>query len=169
MKNVIQLCICLLLIGSSPAFAAEREAPVISVDWENPRQYVDIRASLEPQPVFEEQLFEALGEFIEQESARVLEAGQELKVVIHNLDLAGQIEMNVINSGEDSRVVRGRELVMIEIEHTLLDSSGQVISEKREKFSGTTSRVLQSTLMQGRSFHWEKELIRDWVRTLTEE
>lgn len=166
MKKFVTVFVCLIILGL--AGEAADEAPVVNVTWENPAGYFDIRATNEPQRKFEQQLFGALTEFIEKESVPLLSSGQQLNVTIHNLDMAGFIQMNGLQLGEEIRVIRDSELVMMEIEHSWLDASGEVISEERKKYTGMYTHSLRADLRRGRSFHYEKKVLRDWLDHLEE-
>ncbi len=165
MRTLISSCVCLILLGVTGLVAEEPATPVVTVIWEDPDSYVDVRATLETQGRFEKRLFEALTAFIETEAAQILSPGRQLKVTVHNLDLAGYIEMNLLYAGEDTRVYRDSDRVMIEIEHQLLDASGAVLSEQRKRYT-TQWRSLSSAMKQRGSFHYEKRLIRAWLRHL---
>jgi hypothetical protein len=157
-------CVFLTFLGVS-GLAAEQPPPVVTVAWENPDSYVDVRAAYGTQGQFEKRLFAALGAFIEKEAAKILVPGQKLMVTVHNLDMAGFIEMNTLRMGEWLRVVRDPDHVMIEIEHQLVDESGEVISELRKRYTARP-RSQWSPGNEGRSFQYEKQVIIEWLRSI---
>jgi hypothetical protein len=166
MRSLAIFFVCLVLLGVSGVVAGEQPSPVVTVVWEKPDSYIDVRATIEPQGKFEKRLFAALGDFIEAEAAKILLPGQQLKVTIHNLDMAGYIEMNLLRMGEWIRVVRDPDHVMIEIEHQLVDKSGEIISELRKSYTSLT-RSQWTPGAQSRTFQYEKQIIREWLRSLT--
>jgi hypothetical protein len=155
----------LTLIGAGSLVAEELPPPIVTVTWENPDSYLDVRATIEPQGSFEERLFAALGRFIEVEASKILSPGQKLQVTVHNLDMAGYIERSMLQTGDWIRVVKDLDHVMIEIEHQLVDASGEVLSELRKMYS-KRPRWQRSAATEARSFQYEKQVILEWLRSL---
>ena len=100
----------------------------VVVEWSDIRKFVDIRAGSGNQRRFEQHLFKELESHIRAETSALPKNGDRLVVTVHDLDLAGEIEMNSMGLGANARIIREPTLTMIDIEFQLLDASGTIIS-----------------------------------------
>ncbi len=92
-----------------------------------------------------------------------LPAGQELKIDVLDIDLAGRIRLN---AGRDIRVLNGgADWPMIEVRYTL-ESGGKTLKSSSERIADMNyfQSHVQSPSQSRESLYYEKRMLEDWFR-----
>ena len=167
--SVVAVCASALSV-SALATAAEPEvieamatAKPVSVTWQNPDNYRDIRASSSTQKKYEKHVFTSLGNYMQKEAAKVLAADQSIQLTIHNLDLAGDVTMGPRFQASDVRVIRSLYPPMMDIEFKILDGNGKVIAQQRDKVKNMGFMQHSAVQHRNQAFNYDKAMIKRWI------
>jgi hypothetical protein len=96
--------------------------------------------------------------------AAKLPPGQELKVEVLNLDLAGQVRHNY-GGTQDLRVLRGgADWPHMHLRYTLLDN-GQVLKQGDAQLSNMSYLQRMNSYDRGDTLRYEKQMLDDWFKT----
>lgn len=143
--------LCLLSAGSASAG--------VTVTFSHPENYVDMPFS----PTDREQVLKDLTEHFGKLAAS-LPPGQDLKIEILDLDLAGRLRPNFRGSGQDIRIMRGgADWPHLHLRYTL-ESGGQVLASGEEHLSNMNYLDRINRYASGDTLRYEKQMIDDWFK-----
>lgn len=130
----------------------------VSVAFSHPESYRDLPfAQTDREAVLKE-----LGEHFAW-LGKELPAGQDLKVEVLELDMAGRIRPN-FRGGQDLRVLRGGADWPRMVLRYSLESNGGVIASGEDKLSDMDYLGHINRYADGDSLRYEKRMIDDWFR-----
>ncbi|GGE85812.1 DUF3016 domain-containing protein [Massilia psychrophila] len=139
------------------ALSAGGASAAVTVAFSHPEKYGDLPFS----PSDREQVLKDLGEYFVSLS-RDLPPGQELRVEVTDLDMAGRIYPNF--RGQDLRVLRGRaDWPRMALRYSL-ESNGRVISSGEENLSDMAYLERINRYSDGDTLRYEKRMIGDWFK-----
>lgn len=141
----------LLSAGSATAGA--------NVTFVHPESYTDMPFATQDR----ERVLKDLTEFFDKLAAG-LPAGQDLKIEVLDLDLAGRLRPNY-RGNQDVRIMRGgADWPRIHLRYTL-SAGGQVLRSGDERLSDMTYLDRPSNARDsGDTLHYEKRMIDDWFK-----
>lgn len=127
MKNLSKSIVSvLLLLSSANLFAAK-----LSLKWQNPEDYIDVKASLyESDEDFQSYTFEQFETFLNR-LAKKLPDDQTLKLTVTDLDLAGEVRLRT-GPLSDMRVIKTPYIPRIKFNYELIGSDKRVIQSGEE-------------------------------------
>lgn len=149
-----------LLFAIRAAGAAE-----VTIDWQRPEGFTDIRPVHQSAARFQERLFRVFQETFEHLAQR-LPADQRLQITFEDIDLAGDLRTGRFGQ---ARVVRDTSPARLRFRWALVDAKGRRLAAGEERLTG--NRVSAGTLARpGRDpFGIEKALLERWFsRTFPE-
>ena len=129
----------------------------VSVVFSHPEKYSDLPFS----PTDREQVLKDLGEYFAT-LGKSLPPGQDLRVEVTDLDMAGRIHPNV--RGHDLRVLRGGADWPHMALRYRLEANGQVISSGEEHLSDMNYLDRINRYSDGDTLRYEKRMIDDWFK-----
>ena len=138
----------------------------VEITWENPKEFRDVKPTLQSRTKFREQSFSKLEEFIT-ELAEDLPDGQKLTMTVTNLDLAGEVWpssfVGMGNAGGEVRVVKQIDIPRMTFSYSLIDTKGKVLHSADEVNLKDMSFMDHSTIrFKNDSLKYEKKMIEDW-------
>lgn len=151
----------LVFMAAMALATAGAQAATVNMQWENPREYRDIRAVQDNQKRFEERVIKELEEKFRNEAAK-LPADQTLNISVKDVNLAGEIEYFHPNYPFGLRVMRNVDFPQLELSYELLDANDNVIKSGEEKLQDLSYRRNTLTLADRSALKYEKALIRQW-------
>jgi hypothetical protein len=144
------------LAGLLMLSAGAASAGTVSVAFSHPGDYQDMPFS----PVDREQVMKELSDHFERLGKR-LPQGQELRIDVLDVDLAGRIYPNFRGRG-DLRVLRGgADWPHMLVRYSLV-SGGQVIATGEDQLSDMTYLGRINRYSDGDALRYEKRMIDDW-------
>lgn len=140
----------LLALGTSAASAG------VTVNYVESDKFADL-----PFPSWERQeVLESLAEYFA-ELGKALPAGQELKVEVTDIDLAGREYPNWRN-GQELRVLKGSaDWPVMELRYTL-SANGQVLASGNARLSDMNYLHRSTRMSHGEHLRYEKRMIEEW-------
>ena len=163
MKMLILMLASLLVFNVQAEVKEKYLNPAVSVTWQNPENYRDIDAGEGNQRHYQQRVLDTLERFLHQELPKALNTGQTIKVVVHDLDLAGDVLPMVIDS-RDIRVIKSIYPPMVDIEYVVLASDGSVVKSERTKFRDMGFEFGSSMRHGVGNFAYEKTMLKRWIK-----
>ncbi|HET6431995.1 DUF3016 domain-containing protein [Dyella sp.] len=152
------------LDASASTQAAPADVPV-SVRYDHPERFAETREvrAFAPARASEDYLG-SLKSYIEQRAGKLLAPGEQLKIVITDVDRAGAFEPWRGPSLSDVRIVKDIYPPRIDLHFQLTDASGTVLREgnRRLRDPGFLNSTTQATSTS--NLRYEKALIDRWLR-----
>lgn len=138
----------------------------VTIEWDDPSQYVDFSRSDRYRERDAEFLKEELTNAFEKHAASALPEDASLAITVHNVDLAGDFEPWLGHRFNDVRILRDRYPPAMVISYTLTAAGGSVLaSAERERLIDTTLGFRPAG-SRSDPYVYDKELIRDFIRGL---
>ncbi|GEA12397.1 DUF3016 domain-containing protein [Alteromonas sp. KUL49] len=165
LKRFVQISLSvssLLVVGFLPQTVT---AAQVTVTWESPEDYRDVRPVNQSRSSFREQTFKQLEAYFE-ELAVALPETHSLNITVTNLDLAGEVWpasfVGMGPAGNDVRLIQDIDIPRMEFTYSLLDADGQTIAGQEVKLKDMGFLMGSTTRRQGDSLAYEKHMIKEW-------
>ena len=134
----------------------------VSVQWEDPAQFSEIRYSHNPSESRRGHWVEQLARYLREQAQARLPVGERLEVVITDIDRAGDFEPQRSINLQDTRVIRELYPPRIELRFRRLDAGGGVIAEGERQL--TNSAFLHTGRTDSDPLRYEEDLIDTWLK-----
>lgn len=143
--------------------AASSNAATVELQWNEPDDFRDVRATNSGQDKFEQRTLQELEEQFRSE-AEALPENLTLHITVNDLDLAGDIEYFHSGYPFGLRVIRSVDFPKMELAWELRDEYDAVISSGDEKIHDMGFRSSTLTSLDRSPYRYEKELISNWFQ-----
>ena len=128
--RIIPLIFTLIFISLSlPAMSS------VSVVFKESKKFADYELTGESRPQSLQTLQKNFSGFFGSLSKAYFSEGQKMEIIISNIDLAGDMLPNTINSGRYIRVVKGHAFIQLNFTYKVTDISGELIKEGEYKLN----------------------------------
>lgn len=165
--NVKYLLLAVIFV-SYVATAEEEVAPnpvtevgVVKIEWQNPKDFRDIKSSSELQSRFQTRLFDTLTKNINKQAEKTLKPNQKLQMIVTNLDLAGDMRPTFGATPNDLRVIKDLYPPRATFSYTITDNDKVVIAGD-EKITDM-SFMYKVRRFNNKPFQYETTLFDDWL------
>jgi hypothetical protein len=168
MKNLAALILIaagLTLTGcqNPPPRANVTGNSTVTVDFQNPDQFRDVRESLGGST--DENALAALRTYLQENAPTYLQPGQTLHVTFTDIDLAGDFSNSGNGRYDRVRVIRGIYIPRQEFSFQVTDASGQVVKEGKRTLTDMNFQVSGGLrLDSNQPYFYDKLLLEDWLR-----
>ena len=156
--KIFSLRLAMLLTAICAAGAA---SAAVTVTFVQPERYVDLPFA----PWERDTVMKDLDQYLVKMGAKWLPAGQDLKIEVLDIDLAGNLR-NARSGGQQIRVLNGgADWPMIEVRYTL-ESSGKTLRTGTDRLSDMNyfnSHVTDRSRFR-ESLFYEKRMLQDWFK-----
>ena len=158
----------LLAFLASPTARAQEaatgtQAAPASVELGALDQMTEVRRLRGPARRTTEQQLHALASWLADQAAPRVPAGETLRIVLKDVDLAGDYEPGRMGSLQDVRVVKDLYPPRIELAWEFVGADGEVLREG-EGTLRDLNFLTGSGLLDGDPLRYEKRMLRDWLR-----
>lgn len=158
----------LAILVSAPMSAEEPKGDPdrVQIEWKDPKSYTDVRGANQSNKRFRENTFKKLEEYLEKLAAKLPE-GQNLKLTVTDVDLAGHVwpgHMVGMNFSSDVRMVKRVDIPRMNFSYQLLDNSGGVIKEGEEKLKDMSFQDHINKHFNDDALRYEKKMLDDWFK-----
>ncbi|EKT4439730.1 TPA: DUF3016 domain-containing protein [Stenotrophomonas maltophilia] len=143
--------------------ALQADGPV-SVKWEDPAKFTEIRQSTNRFEAERGDWVQQLARYLQTTAAKPLQPGQTLDVTLVDIKRAGDYEPWHGPRGRDIRIMRDIYPPRISLQYTLKDASGRIVSEGDARLSDTGYLHNLGLRSDSDPLRYEKRLIDDWVK-----
>lgn len=135
----------------------------ISVSWQNPEQFTEIRQSRNRFDARRGNWVEQLAQYVRTRAQRQLPAGERLQVDITDIKRAGDYEPWHGPQFDDTRFVRDIYPPKISLSFKRLDANGQVVEEGERTLRDMSFLMSPRSVSDSDPLRYEKRLIDDWL------
>ncbi|WP_163932064.1 DUF3016 domain-containing protein [Paraferrimonas sp. SM1919] len=168
LSKIILLISTLAMAGFASA-ENKQEAPTytngaVTMVWQNPDDYRDVRAASELQSRYQERAFRVISKEFSKQVEKILSAGQTLEITVSDLDLAGDVKPTFGEFGSDNiRIVESLYPPAIKFDFKLLEN-GKVIASGKEELRdlGFDHRIRRAGSGQNK-FYFETRMLMAWA------
>ena len=156
--------------GSTGMLAADapRALPAtspVSVAWEDPAQFSELRFSGNRHASAEGNWLNTLATYIRKEAEKTLPAGHRLELTIVDIKRAGQYEPWLGSRMQDTRIVRDMYPPRMTLHFRELDADGRVLAEGERKLSDPAFMMSSSPINESDPLRYEKRMVDSWLRS----
>ncbi len=148
------------ILSVAPIFAAE-----VTVNWDEPEKFTDVKPSNESRQKFRERTLRSLEEYFV-DLAAALPAQQKLTVTVTDLDLAGEVWpasfVGMGNSGSDVRLVKRHYIPRMAFNYSLSDESGTVVKQAEVNLKDMGFMDGLRSNLNHESLRYEKQMLKEW-------
>ncbi len=167
MKTILRALPLVALLGCGFLLPASHAAdpansPKAKLVFDNWEKFTDVAVSGTTAKIGSDLIFRELDRHLASLARRFLAPGESLVITMHDIDLAGAIEPWRGRDFGKIRYLRDTHPPRLTFDYHVLDSSGAVLREGREKLSNLTFKY-QSTNLDGDVTRYEKQLLTDWA------
>ncbi|MEH6465179.1 MAG: DUF3016 domain-containing protein [Shewanella psychromarinicola] len=138
------------------------EVGVVKIEWQNPKDFRDIKTSNELQSRFETRLFETLTKNINKQAQKILKPDQKLDMKVTDFDLAGDMRPTFGAAPGDLRIVKDLYPPRATFSYTITEK-GNVVIAGDEKITDM-SFMHNTRRFNNRPFQYETTLFTDWLQ-----
>lgn len=153
----------LALALSTPAFSNAETGAELELNWQEPEKFTDIRAANDSRSRFQERVQRNFEKFF-QEMASELPDGYSWQVTITDIDLAGEVDYFVTNTGQAIRVIKEINSPAIRFNHLLRDQYGEEVTGGEERFRDMSFMSRMSPRGNTPEFEFERVMLQDWFK-----
>ncbi|WP_423185520.1 DUF3016 domain-containing protein [Alishewanella sp. d11] len=154
MRNSILAMIILAMSGV--VTAAE-----VTVNFEHPEKYTDIKPTNDSKSRYQERVLKAFEGFFTDYAAKVPE-GYTWQVTVTDIDLAGDVDYFAGATGQPLRIVKDLYSPAIRFTHSLKDSSGKEVLAGEERLRDMGFMHSVSKVSSRNEFEYEKNMLDEW-------
>lgn len=154
----------LAAVGAAQAFDPVKGLPKTEVVFFEPEKFTDARDSLlgDSEKARASVIEDLRTHFIKQ-AGRYLAPGQQLKITVTDVDLAGEFEPWRSGQWADVRIVKDIYPPAIKLSFQLTDTDGQVL-KKGDRQLRDLGFMMTLSIDRNDPLRFEKALIDDWLR-----
>lgn len=140
------------------------ESGPVSVRWNDPATFTELRYSRNRWEAERGNWLTALAEYLRKRAEAQLPSGERLELTIVDVDLAGDYEPWHGAQYQDTRIVRDiyPPRMTLQIKH--FDASGALVSEGERKLSDPAFLLGTNPLRESDPLRYEKRMIDSWLR-----
>ena len=156
--------------GNSNMLAADapRALPAagpVSVSWEDPAQFSEVRHSGNRHAASQGNWLNNLATYMRKEAEETLPAGHRLELTIVDIQRAGRYAPWLAPNLQDARIIRDMYPPRMTLRFRELDAAGTVVAEGERKLSDTAFLMNSTRMSDTDPLRYEKRMVNDWLRS----
>jgi hypothetical protein len=151
----------ILLCGFSVLTCTAVQAGDVTVQWQEPEKFTDIRPANDSRSKYRERVMQKFDGFFNEMAAK-LPDGYRWQVTVTDIDLAGDVDYFIGGAGNALRVVKEIHSPAIKFSYVLRDNHGEEIANADEKLRDMSFMHSLHSVSVNEEFHYEKQMLQDW-------
>ena len=137
----------------------------VSVAWEDPAQFTELRHSGNRHASAQGNWLNTLATYMRKEAEETLPTGHRLELTILDIKRAGQYEPWLGSQMQDARIIRDIYPPRMTLRFRELDADGAVLAEGERKLSDPAFLINASRFNESDSLRYEKRMVDSWLRS----
>ena len=137
----------------------------VSVSWEDPAQFSEVRHSGNRYAASQGNWLNNLATYMRTEAEETLPAGHSLELTIVDIPRAGRYEPWLAPNLQDARIIRDMYPPRMTLRFREVDASGAVVAEGERKLSDTAFLMNSTRMSDTDPLRYEKRMFNDWLRS----
>lgn len=155
MRKILFLCgLSLLTVGTA-------QAGEVSVQWQQPEKFTDIRPANDTRKAYRERILKSFDSFFA-ELADKLPEGYKWEVTVTDLDLAGDVDYFAGGAGNPLRVVKDIYSPAIKFSYVIRDKYGEEVASAEEKLRDMAFMQTLNSVNNSDELRYERQMLEDW-------
>lgn len=154
-----------LTVSAAPAKSESSQSRTV-VNYEDPENFTDMKDGYYGSSKGLAGYQEEFARYIKRTADRMLPEGQTLEITFTDVDMAGDFEPWRGASATDVRIVKSLYPPRLTFNYVVRDSSGAVVKEGSERLVNLSFMQTTMGISRNDTFHYEQEMMRDWLREL---
>ena len=155
--------------GASGMLAADApralpESGPVSVQWNDPSTFTEVRFSGNRWAASEGNWLQDLAQYMRKRAQPKLAPGEHLDLTIVDIDRAGQFEPWRGPNLQNTRIIRDQYPPRMTVQFRRLDASGAVIAEGERKLTDPAFMLSSSPFNDTDPLRYEKHMADSWLR-----
>ncbi len=165
-RRLAMLPLLLVAALSGPSvLAGTLPHPAVTVTYDHPERFTETRETKAFAPMRADSGYlDTLKEYIQQRAGKVLAAGQQLQIVITDVDRAGSYEPWRGPRLSEVRIVKDIYPPRIDLHFRLLDASGAVLREGDRTLRDPAFLSSGGNMNSTDSLRYEKRMLDRWLQ-----
>jgi len=136
----------------------------VSVTWQAPEKYTDIKAAVGTDSVFQDVVTGELG-IVFADLAKKLPDDVQWNVTVTDVDLAGEVLHAKGVTGKDVRVIKDVYLPRMSVSYSMFDGKGIKIAEGSDEIKDMTFLMKGPHIASGHTvLKYEEKMLQDWFK-----
>ncbi len=154
-------------------FTSSVQAADVEVKWMKPENYRDIHPGKDNRKRFHNRLFNDLDKYFET-LAEDMPDGYKLRIIVADLDLAGNVTRVGMKWGSQLKMVRKIDFISLDaprmvVYYDLVDENGTLLLKGGNELKRQVTKIKGSVRDRSQDFAYEKKMIDDWFQTIFRE
>lgn len=145
-----------LLAMSGVVSAAE-----VTVVFEQPEKFTDIRPTNESKSRYQDKVTQAFAKFFADNAAKMPE-GYTWQVTVTDIDLAGDVDYFATSTGQPLRIIKDLYSPAVRFSHTLRDNFGEEVLSGEEQLRDLGFMQRISKVGTRSEFEYEQQMLDQW-------
>ena len=137
----------------------------VSVAWEDPAQFTEMRHSGNRYAASQGNWLTNLATYLRKEAEETLPAGHRLELTIVDIQRAGRYEPWLGVNMQDARIIRDMYPPRMTLRFRELDAAGAVLAEGERKLSDPAFLMNASRMSDSDPLRYEKRMVDSWLRS----
>lgn len=144
------------------------EEGVVKVEWQEPKNYRDLKTATEVKSRFQQRFFDTITENINKEAEKILKPNQKLEMQVSDVDLAGDLRPTFgATSANELRIVKDLYPPRMTFTYTITEDD-KVIMAGDEKLTDMNFMYGTNSTRNQKPFQYESEMLKDWLKKTIE-
>jgi hypothetical protein len=158
--KTFMIAICVLAM-SAPAFSNPDSSATLELNWQEMDKFTDVRAANDSRSRFQDRVRRNFEKFF-QEMATELPEGYTWQVTITDIDLAGEVDYFVTDTGQAIRVIKEIHSPAVRFNHLLRDQYGEQVVGGEERLRDMAFMSRMTPRNNTPEFSFERDMLQDW-------
>jgi hypothetical protein len=159
MKTYLIAIVALIL--SAPVLSNPESGAKLDLNWQDPDKFTDVRAANDSRSRFQDRVKRNFEKFF-QEMATELPEGYTWQVTITDIDLAGEVDYFVTDTGQAIRVIKEIHSPAVRFNHLLRDQYGEEVVGGEERLRDMAFMSRMTPRNNTPEFSFERDMLQDW-------
>ncbi len=140
------------------------ESGPVSVNWNDPATFTELRLSSNRRAASEGNWLQDLAQYMRKRAQQQLSPGEHLALTIVDIDRAGEFEPWHGPNLQDARIVRDLFPPRMTVQFRRTNAQGTVVAEGERKITDPAFLLNSSPLNNTDPLRYEKKMIDSWLR-----
>lgn len=137
----------------------------VSVAWNDPAQFSEMRSSSNRYAASQGNWLNNLATYMREQAEETLPAGHRLELTIIDIQRAGRYEPWLAPNLQDTRIVRDMYPPRMTLRFRELDAAGAVVAEGERKLSDPAFLMNSTRMGDSDPLRYEKRMVDSWLRS----
>jgi Protein of unknown function (DUF3016) len=165
MKTFLLAAALGLSAGIPAALAAPKAAAAITVTFEHPDKFTDVRMSMYPTSEGRDYILSQIRDYLQSQARYFVPAGDHLAMTFTDIKLAGDFEPWRGPDFDNIRIIRAIYPPFFKFHYVLTNAAGKVLAQGDKDLTDLNFQM-RIAFPSDDPLRYEKSILSDWMRSL---